>query len=629
MTCQRTLGACPDYLGTHFRVWAPDRASVEVVLERPGHQVIPLFKEPGGFFSGYVPGLSAGTLYRYRVDGQGPFPDPVSRFQPDGVHGPSEIIDAARFAWTDQEWRGVPREELVIDELHIGTFTPEGTFDAVNRRLPQLAELGITAIELLPVADFPGARNWGYDGVNLFAPARCYGRPDDLRHLVDEAHRLGLAVLLDVVYNHLGPDGNYLAQFSRHYFSERHKTLWGPAINLDGPHSDAVRAYFFENALHWLSEYHLDGLRLDATHYLFDESPRHFVAELSAVVHAKITDRTIHLIAEDPRNLAFMVRLEAEGGWGLDALWSDDFHHDLRRYLVGDADGAFRDFRGRLDDLALTINRGWLFCGAYSIHRGYNRGTDPAGLDPSRFVFFLQNHDRTGNRALGERLNHQVSPATFRAASALLVATPQIPLLFMGQEWASSAPFLFFTDHAEPLGTLVKEGRRHEFREYAAFADPETLKRIPDCQAESTFLACKLDWNERDREPHASILRLYRTLLHLRRTEPALQCQRRGKYEATALDADTLLLRRDADGASSIWVAVCLKGSRTVRLEIPAASSVQHWELILTTEDPSFAPEPGATTPHVDLTGPAPIITFKGPTAVILRPSRSIKVHED
>ena len=325
------------------------------------------------------------------------------------------------------------------------------------------------------------------------------------------------------------------------YFSERYKTLWGPAVNLDGPHSDAVRAYFFENALHWLCEYHLDGLRLDATHYLFDESPRHFLAELSAIVHATITDRTVHLIAEDPRNLAFMVRPEAEGGWGLDALWSDDFHHDLRRYLVGDADGAFRDFRGSLDDLALTINRGWLFCGAYSIHRGYNRGTDPAGLDPSRFVFFIQNHDRIGNRALGERLNHQVSPATFRAASALLLATPQIPLLFMGQEWASSAPFLFFTDHAEPLGTLVKEGRRHEFRDYAAFADPETLKRIPDCQAESTFLACKLDWNERDREPHASILRLYRTLLHLRRTEPALQCEERGKFEATALDADTLV----------------------------------------------------------------------------------------
>jgi maltooligosyltrehalose trehalohydrolase len=625
MSWQRTLGACPDGRGTHFRVWAPDRASVELVVERPGSRIIPLSKEPDGLFCGYVPTLSPGALYRYQVDGLGPFPDPASRFQPEGVHGPSEIIDPARFAWTDQEWRAVPREELVIYELHVGTFSREGSFDAVTPRLPQLAELGVTAIELLPVADFPGDRNWGYDGVNLFAPARCYGRPDDLRRLVDEAHRLGLAVLLDVVYNHLGPDGNYLAQFSRHYFSERHKTLWGPAINLDGRHSQAVRAYLFENALHWLCEYHLDGLRLDATHYLFDESPRHFLAELSAIVSATITDRAIHLIAEDPRNLAFMVRPGTEGGWGLDALWSDDFHHDLRRYLVGDVDGAFRDFRGRLDDLALTINRGWLFCGAYSIHRGYNRGTDPAGLDPSRFVFFIQNHDRIGNRAFGERLNHQVSPAAFRAASALLLLAPQIPLLFMGQEWASSAPFLFFTDHAEPLGTLVKEGRRREFRDYVAFTDPEALKRIPDCQAESTFFACKLDWTESDREPHASILRLYRTLLHLRRTEPALQCAGRDHFEATALDADTLVVRRDADHGSSLWLVVHFEGPGTFRLNIPAASSVLHWKLLLTTEDPSFAAEPGATPPNVDLTAPVPTITFTSPAAVILRASRSLE----
>jgi maltooligosyltrehalose trehalohydrolase len=320
-----------------------------------------------------------------------------------------------------------------------------------------------------------------------------------------------------------------------------------------------------------------------------------------------------------------MVRPEAEEGWGLDALWSDDFHHDLRRYLVGDADGAFRDFRGRLDDLALTINRGWLFCGAYSIHRGYNRGTDPAGLAPSRFVFFIQNHDRIGNRAFGERLNHQVSPATFRAASALLLAAPQIPLFFMGQEWASSAPFLFFTDHAEPLGTLVKEGRRHEFRDYAAFANPEALTRIPDCQAESTFTACKLDWNECNREPHASILRLYRTLLHLRRTEPALQCQEREQFEAIALGADTLVIRRDAVSASSIWMVVRFRGAGTVRLDIPVPPSVQELEVILTTEDPSFAAEPGAAPPLVDLTGPVPIIIFTGPAAVFLRASRSIE----
>ena len=272
--------------------------------------------------------------------------------------------------------------DLIIHELHVGTFSPEGTFEGVTRRLPQLVELGVTAIELLPVADFPGRRGWGYDGVDLFAPARCYGRPEDLRRLVDEAHRLGLAVLLDVVYNHFGPDGNYLAQFTADYFSARHKTPWGPAINLDGEHSAMVRAFLIENALYWLHEYHMDGLRLDATHYLFDDSPRAFLAELAATVRASIRDRAVHLIAEDPRNLAAMIRAESEGGWGLDALWSDDFHHELRRYLVGDFEGVFKDFQGTVAGVARAINRGWLFCGEFSSFRGYHRGTDPTGLGP-------------------------------------------------------------------------------------------------------------------------------------------------------------------------------------------------------------------------------------------------------
>jgi maltooligosyltrehalose trehalohydrolase len=488
----------------------------------------------------------------------------------------------------------------------------------VTRRLPQLAELGVTAIELLPVADFPGRRGWGYDGVDLFAPARCYGRPDDLRRLVDEAHRLGLAVLLDVVYNHFGPDGNYLAQFTPDYFSTRHRTPWGPAINLDGEHSEMARAFFFENALYWLHEYHMDGLRLDATHYLFDDSPRTFLAELAALVRESIKDRAVHLIAEDPRNLAAMIRAESEGGWGLDALWSDDFHHELRRYLVGDFEGAFRDFRGTVPDLVRAINRGWLYCGEYSIHRGYLRGTDPTGLGPRGFVFYIQNHDRIGNRAMGERLNHQVDLPTYRAATALLLATAATPLLFMGQEWAATAPFLFFTDHDEELGRLVKEGRRHEFRDYAAFADPVQLEKIPDIQSEETFPACKIDWSERDREPHASTLRLYQVLLRLRRTEPALRSARCGTFEAVALDADSLLLRRDADsGQTSLWILVRLRGSGTASLADQAAALGRRWELVLTTEDPPFATDP--SPPRVDLTAPAPVVHFARPGAVLLR----------
>ena len=442
MSWRASLGARPDADagGVWFRVWAPDRLGVEVVLEGPGARprAIALEKHPDGTFGGLVPGLGAGARYRYRVDGLGPFPDPASRYQPEGVHGPSQVVDPDAFVWTDASWRGVDPAELILYELHVGTFSPEGTFEGATRLLPRVAELGVTAIELMPVADFPGRRNWGYDGVDLFAPARCYGTPDDLRRLVDEAHRLGLAVLLDVVYNHLGPDGNYLAQFSPSYFSSRHKTLWGPAINLDGPHSAMVRAFFIENALCWLHEYHMDGLRLDATHYLFDEGPRPFLAELAATSRRSVPDRPVHLIAEDPRNLAAMVRTESEGGWGLDALWSDDFHHELRRYLVGDCEGAFRDFRGLVADLVRTINRGWLFTGEFSTYRGYHRGTDPAGLAPRRFVFYIQNHDRIGNRALGERLNHQVDPATYRAATALLLTTAATPLLFMGQEWASA-----------------------------------------------------------------------------------------------------------------------------------------------------------------------------------------------
>ncbi len=618
MSWRPNLGALPCSGGVHFRVWACRKRSVAVVLEdATGTRTIELVADGDGLFTCFAPGLVHGVRYRYRLDGHGPFPDPASRFQPEGVHGPSEVVDPAGFRWSDHDWRGVARTSLVIYELHVGTFTPEGTFEGVTRRLSGLAHLGITAIEIMPVADFPGRRNWGYDGVSLFAPARCYGRPDDLRRLVNEAHRLGLAVLLDVVYNHLGPDGNYLAQFSDDYFSTCHQTPWGPAVNLDGEHSHAVRTFLIENALHWLCEYHFDGLRLDATHSLFDDSPRTFLADLAANVREAIGDRRVHLIAEDARNLATIVRPQAAGGWGLGAVWSDDFHHELRRYLVGDSEGAFADYLGRLWDLVTTINDGWFFRGEYSIHRGRFRGTDPGGIEPERFVFYLQNHDRIGNRALGERLNHQVDPAAYRAASALLLTLPATPLLFMGQEWAASAPFLFFTDHHEALGRLVKEGRRQEFREYAAFADPILRESIPDCQAEATFLACKLDWAERDRAPHAGMLRLYRTLLRLRSTEPALRSSARPWHRAVAIDADSLMVQRIGEEESSLVVVVRFRGTGSVSLPHPPSAIPSRWELVMTTEDDAYAPEP--LPPHVDLGGEAALIQFTGPAAVLLK----------
>jgi maltooligosyltrehalose trehalohydrolase len=616
MSWQGSLGAIATSDGTRFRVWAPDRQTVEVVTEGPERASFQLERQPDGTFAGLIPGLGVATRYRYLVDGCGSFPDPASRFQPEGVHGPSEVVDPCSYVWRDRSWSGVPLDEMVVYEMHVGTFSPDGTFEAARRLLPRVAALGVTAIELMPVADFPGRRGWGYDGVALFAPARCYGRPDDLRRLVDEAHRLGLAVLLDVVYNHLGPDGNYLAQFSEDYFSTRHQTPWGPALNLDGPCCEMVRRFLGENALHWLHEYHLDGLRLDATHHLHDESEPNFLAELIARVRASVSGRIVHLIAEDPRNLAVMVKPLDQGGWGLDAVWSDDFHHQLRRYLAGDHEGCFRDFRGCLADLATTINHGWLFQGEYSIYRGYHRGTDPAGLEPKRFVFTIQNHDRIGNRAHGERLNQTIDLARFRAASAMLLILPATPLLFMGQEWAATAPFVFFTDHHEELGRAVKEGRRLEFKDYAAFADPALLGTIPDCQAEATFLACKLDWTEPDREPHAGILRLYRTLLRLRRIEPALRHGRIGSFQASALDADTLLVCRTVEGGPSLWIVVRFRTGGVV--ELPPTPDLR-WKVVLTTEDPEFAAT--GQPPTVDLGGACPRIEVTTPSAVMLRAS--------
>jgi maltooligosyltrehalose trehalohydrolase len=610
------LGAVPERGGVTFRVWAPDARSVEIVA---ADRRVPLRREARGFHTVHVPGLAAGDRYRFSLDGGVPLPDPASRSQPEGVHGPSEIVDPGLFPWSDGAWRGPRLEDLVLYELHVGTFTPEGTFAAATARLPELADLGVTAIELMPVADFPGMRNWGYDGAALFAPARCYGRPDDLRRLVDAAHRLGLAVHLDVVYNHFGPDGAYAAAFSRRFFSERHRTPWGAGINLDGDHAAEVREIFTANALHWLREYHVDGLRFDAVHAMADESPQHFLAELESCVREALPDRPTLLVAEDARNLAHIVRPVSEGGWGLDAVWADDFHHELRRLLAGDSDGYFADFRGNTEDLAMIVNRGWLFSGQSSAYFGGVRGSDPSGVPPPRFVLFIQNHDQIGNRAFGERLHHQVEPATYRAAVALLLGLPQTPLLFMGQEWGASTPFLFFTDHQPELGRLVTEGRREEFKRFPSFLSESARGRIPDPQALETFEKSRLLWEEREREPHASVLRLHRALLALRRSEPAWRAAPIGGHEAAAIDSGTLAVRRHPVSGAAVLTVVRLAGAGPV--EVPsrflAGTPAGRWERILTTEDPEFAPEPRPIVVRQDEA--ALSIRFERPGGVILR----------
>ncbi|HEY7723898.1 MAG TPA: malto-oligosyltrehalose trehalohydrolase [Anaeromyxobacteraceae bacterium] len=598
---QAALGATPAPDGTRFRVWAPGAARVEVVIE--GGRPVALARRPKGYHEGHLAGVGPGATYRYRVDGAGPFPDPASRFQPRGVHGPSEVVDPDAFAWNDGDYLGLDLERLVLYELHVGTFTPEGTFAAAARRLPHLAALGVAAVELMPVADFPGDRNWGYDGVSLFAPARCYGAPDDLRRLVAEAHRLGLGVVLDVVYNHLGPDGSYLGAFSELYFTRRHETPWGSALNLDGEGSPEVRALLAENAIRWIREYHLDGLRLDATHAIADDSPRHLLAEIAGEVRRR-AGRPALLLAEDHRNLDVLVRRPAEGGYGLDGVWSDDLHHALRVRLAGDRDGTFADFSGSAEEIAETLRRGWLYVGQDSVYWGGPRGSDPAGLPLERFVVFAQNHDQVGNRAFGDRLHHAVAAPAWRAAVSLLLLAPETPLLFMGQEWAASTPFLYFTDHEPDLGRRVAEGRRRELARFRDFADPGTRRPIPDPQAAATFEASRLRWDEAEEEPHASVLRLHRALLALRRDELV---PRRRQVEVRAEGAAVVL----AYGA--VQAVVQLEGAGEVT--VPASGAQPR--VLLSTEAAGLAADP--QPPEVVPAGPVWRVRFRRPGAIVVR----------
>lgn len=506
--------------GVLFRLWARSDAKIELVLEHDASSPsVSMARQPNGMFEVRVDGVAAGSRYWFRIDGKGPFPDPASRFQPLGVHGPSEVVPPVDRSRSVEDFQAPPLRELVIYELHVGTFTPAGTFLAVIDKLDNLQRLGINVIELMPIAEFAGEHNWGYDGVSLYAPVHSYGTPEDLRTLVREAHRRGLAVCLDVVYNHLGPDGAYHSTFAPRFYSGKHKTPWGDGLNFDGEGCDKVRAYFIESALAWIYDYGIDALRADATHAILDDSNPPFLTELTERVHAAAQDlgRRIFIIAEDERNERKLVLPTQLGGNGFDAVWSDDFHHHMRHRLAGDRDGYYRDFDGRTESIATTIDKGWYFGGQYVNHSSHCHGTTPEGLTRESRVFCIQNHDQIGNRAFGERLSTQISRAEYYAASALLLLAPEIPLLFMGQEWAAPEPFLYFTDHNEELGRLVTEGRRKEFEHFAAFTDEAQREKIPDPQASCTFQRSKLDWALRDASGHVNCLHWYRKLLQMRK----------------------------------------------------------------------------------------------------------------
>lgn len=587
MTWQLPIGARLEEAGVRFRVWAPSARDVEVVIvENDGREVSSHALRRGGegYYEGFVAGVGSGALYMYRLDGDKMRPDPASRYQPRDVHGPSQVVDPA-FGWTDHAWTGLPLEDAVIYEAHTGTATPEGTFEALIEKLPYLKSLGVTAIELLPVGDFPGERNWGYDGVDIYAPARAYGGPQGLKNLVDAAHAQGLAVILDVVYNHLGPDGNYLRDFSPDYFTHDKKTPWGVALKYEaGP----VREFFINNAIYWAQEYHVDGLRLDATHIILDDSEAHLLAELPERVRQTLPpDRHFLTFAEDERNEAWLITPRDKGGAGIDAVWADDFHHEVRSALAGDKEGYYADFTGSAADLARTLSSGWFYSGQVSVITGKPRGTDASALEPPHFIYCIQNHDQVGNRPLGDRLNADIGADAYRVASALLLLSPYTPLLFQGQEWAASTPFLFFTDHNAELGKMITRGRREEFSYFKGFAEAA----IPDPQAASTFEASKLNWGELREPGHAEMLELYRELLHLRSGLPVFKLRSRWDFASEQVGTSALALRyRDVDGGD-LLVLVNLEGSLDLDLsgkEILAPPEGTGWRAVLSTDETRF-----------------------------------------
>jgi maltooligosyltrehalose trehalohydrolase len=593
ITRRLPIGAEPATQGTHFRVWAPRSARAEVHLGgdaelREKITVVPLAPEGAGYFAGVVPAARAGLYYKYQLD-RGLFPDPASRFQPHGPHAASQIVDPSLFQWSDASWRGLRGRCRAVYEMHVGTFTREGTWRAAAGELPSLAELGITTVEMMPVADFPGRYGWGYDGVNLFAPTRLYGAPDDLRHFVDRAHSAGVEVILDVVYNHLGPDGNYLPEFSADYFSRRYHSEWGESLNFDGENSGPVREYFLANAAYWISEFHLDGLRLDATQQIFDASEEHIIAALTRTVRATAAGRDTYVIGENEPQHTRLVRPRSHGGYGLDALWNDDFHHSAIVALTGRNEAYYSDYRGHAQEFVSAAKWGYLFQGQRYDWQKARRGTPSLDLAPDVFVNFLENHDQVANSLWGRRLFALGNDNRARALTALLLLGPGTPMLFQGQEFGSSAPFLYFADHNPELAAKVAAGRAEFLRQFPSINSPGAAAVLPNPEDEETFLRCKLDFGER--EQRVGIYQLHRDLLALRRDDPLLGKSARGSYDGAVLAERALLLRffghaqDDRLLIANFGPAVHYSPSPEPLLAPPDGT---RWHLLWSSEDPKY-----------------------------------------
>jgi len=584
------LGASPlPDIRCRFLVFAPSAGTVEVRLLSPGERVVLLERDDLGYHHGVVDGVKPGARYLYRLDGGKELPDPASRFQPQGVHGPSMVIDPDAFSWMDLEWRGIPLSSYILYELHVGTYTPAGTFDAIIPRLDSLAELGVTALELMPVSQFPGRRNWGYDGVYPFAVQESYGGPEGLKRLVDACHRRGLAVVLDVVYNHLGPEGNHFSDFGP-YFNDRYRTPWGPAVNFDGPHSDEVRRYFQENALRWLREFRVDALRLDAIHGIMDFSASPFLAQLAEAVGdlRKEEGRMIYLIPESDLNDSRIVTPRNAGGYGLDAQWNDDFHHAIHALLTGERDGYYGDFGG-IGHLARAFTDRFVYSGQYSTYRKRRHGNPARHLPAERFVVFAQNHDQVGNRMRGDRLSRLVSFESLKLAAGVVLLSPFLPLLFMGEEYGEVAPFLYFVHHDdEGLIEAVRKGRKEEFAAFGWVGEP------PDPQDEGTFLRSRPDHALRGTGGHAVLLELHRELIRIRKTDPVLRRTDREGMEVVPFEKERALfiLRRDGSARTA---AVFHFGDVPAYLPLPLPG--EGWEKVLDSADVRWG-GPGGEAPE-------------------------------
>jgi maltooligosyltrehalose trehalohydrolase len=602
----------------HFRVWAPRANEVELVVEEQGSrtQSVRLEPEPDGYFS-TVAEATAGTLYRYRLDRAGmEYPDPVSRFQPAGPHGPSMVVDPDVFAWTDGDWPGVELTGQVLYEMHIGTFTAEGTWAAAARELDALARSGITVVEVMPVADFPGRFGWGYDGVNLFAPTRLYGSPDDFRRFVDAAHAAGMGVILDVVYNHVGPDGNYLDRFSPDYFSNRHQTDWGPAINYDGENSRPVREYVVGNAGYWIAEFHLDGLRLDATQSIHDDSAEHILAAISRGVREAAGSRHTIVVAEDESQNTRLVRPLDAGGYGLDGIWNDDFHHAVTVALTGRREGYYSDYRGSAQELVSSVKYGFLYQGQRYAWQKKSRGTPTFGVRPPAFLLYLENHDQVSNSLWGRRSHAGASSARHRALTAFFLLAPGTPLLFQGQEFGASSPFLFFTDLNPDLAASIRGGRAEFLAQFAGLSDPEVRSWLADPTDPATFERSKLDLSERERHPEAYALHC--DLLALRRSDPVFRAQGGGGIDGAVLGPQRFALRYFGSEGDDRLLLVNLGLDavlESVSEPLVAPPAGRQWELLWTSEAPRYG---GGGTPALSPDKPW---RLAGGSAVVLRPS--------